>query len=282
MRVTQMDDKTLNILVVDDDSVSRQMVHRLLSCTSIKYQIEEVETAAEAVQILSDRKFDAALLDYKLPDGNALTVLKTLRKYGRLHTPIIVFTAHAATEAANEVVQEGAQDYLPKEEITPDNLERAIRYSMQRHHLSHELLWSRERERREKELRLLQNSITESGASPNPVKDFPETFERFVRTYEQLLMQSLDESGFRTAQQVPDLARTLAHDLGDLQAGPKDVIDIHTAALKRVGEKISKQREQAIAEEARILLVQLMGFLVLQYRKPQIDRPRMQKPSLDA
>lgn len=277
-----MDDKILNVLVVDDDSVSRQMVRRLLNCTPVKVEVEEAETAAEAVRILSDKKFDVALLDYRLPDGNAISVLKSLRKYGRLHTPIIVFTAHAADQAANEAVQEGAQDYLPKEEITPDNLERAIRYSMQRHHLTHELQWSRERERREKELRLLQNSVTETGASPNPVRDLPETFERFVRTYEKLLMQSLDEAGFRSAQQVPDLARTLAHDLGDLHAGPKDVIEIHTAALKRAGEKASKPREQAIAEEARILLVQLMGFLVLHYRKSQIDRPRMQKPSLDA
>ncbi|MBS1953275.1 MAG: response regulator [Cyanobacteria bacterium SZAS-4] len=277
-----MSDKTLNILVVDDDSVSRQMVRRLLDCTPMKFELEEAQTVKEAVHILSDRKFDIALLDFRLPDGNAISVLKTLRKYGRLHTPIIVFTAHAAPESADEAVLEGAQDYLPKEEITPDNLERAIRYSMQRHHLTHELLWSRERERREKELRLLQSSVTESGAAPNPVKDLPETFERFVRTYEKLLLQSLDEAGFRTAQEVPDLARRLAHDLGDLHAGPKDVIDIHTAAMKRVGEKTSTQREQAIAEEARILLVQLMGFLVLHYRKSQIDRPRMQKPSMDA
>ncbi len=277
-----MDSKTLNILVVDDDSVSRQMVRRLLECTAVKFVIEEAQTATEAIQILSDKKFDIALLDYKLPDGNALSVLKTLRKYGRLHTPIIVFTAHAADEAANEAVQEGAQDYLPKEDITSDNLERAIRYSMQRHHLTHELLWSRERERREKELRLLQSSITEPGAAPNPVRDLPETFDRFVDTYAKLLLQSLDEAAFRSVQEVPDLARTLAHDLGDLHAGPKDVIDIHTAALKRAGEKTSQQREQAIAEEARVLLVQLMGFLVLHYRKSQTDRPRAQKPSLDA
>lgn len=277
-----MDDRALSILVIDDDSVSRQMVRRLLECTTLKVEIEEIETAMQAVQTLSDKKFDIALLDYRLPDGNALTVLKTLRKYGRLHTPIIVMTAHAQQETANEAMQEGAQDYLPKEEITADNLERAIRYSMQRHHLTHELLWSRERERREKELRLLQNSVTESGAAPNPLKEMPETFERFVRTYEKLLNQSLDETGFRTAQEVPDLARNLAHDLGDLHAGPKDVIDIHTAALKRASEKTSKPRELAIAEEARVLLVQLMGFLVLHYRKPQIDRPRMQKPSLDA
>ncbi len=276
-----MDDRTLSVLVVDDESVSRQMVRRLLDRTTVKVEIEEAETAAEAVKILSDKKFDIALLDYRMPDGDALSVLKSLKEYGRLHTPIIVMTSHAQEEAANKAVQEGAQDYLSKDQITADNLERAIRYSMQRHHLTHELLWSRERESREKDLRLLQNSVTEFDTTPNAVKNLPESFERFVRTYEKLLVQSLDEAGFQTAQEVPDLTRGLAHDLGDLHAGPKDVIDIHTAALKRAVERASKHRELAITEEARILLVQLMGFLVLHYRNAQTDRPRLQKPSQD-
>jgi CheY-like chemotaxis protein len=276
-----MDNPTLSILVVDDEPVSRQMVRRLLDEAGIKAQFDEAESAADAIHILSDKKFDVAIVDYRLPDGTAVSILKSLRKFGRLHTPIIVMTAHAHQEAATESVQEGAQDYLPKEHMTSDNLQRAIRYSMQRHQLFHELMWSREKERREKELRLLQNAVTESGAAPSAMKTMPEIFNRFVRTYEKLLVKALDEAAYISNQQVPDLTRTMAHDLGDLRAGPKDVIDIHTAALKLAIEKVSKQREQAITEEARILLVQLMGFLVLHYRNAQSDRPRIHKP-LDA
>lgn len=277
-----MDDHELQVLVVDDESVSRQMVKRLLDEAGMKVVIDEAETAADAVNILSDKKFDVALLDYRLPDGTAISILKKLRKFGRLHTPIIVMTAHAQEEAATESIHEGAQDFLPKETMSSDNLQRAIRYSMQRHQLFLELIWSREKEKREKELRLLQNVVTESGAAPSEIKNMPESFDRFTRTYEKLLLKSLDEASYRSSQQVPDLARTMAHDLGDLRAGPKDVIDIHTAGLKRAVHNTSKQKELAITEEARILLVQLMGFLVLHYRNAQSDRPRAQKPSLDA
>ncbi len=277
-----MDSQNLSVLVVDDEPVSRQMVRRLLDEAGMKAEIDEAETAADAVRILSDKKFDVAIIDYRLPDGTAVSILKGLRKFGRLHTPIVVMTAHAHQEAADESVQEGAQDYLPKENMTCDNLQRAMRYSMQRHQLLHELIWSREKERREKELRLLQNAVTESGAPPSAIRSMPEIFDRFVLTYEKLLSKSLDEVAYRTTQQVPDLARTIAHDLGDMRAGPKDVIDIHTAALKIAVERVSKQREQAIAEEGHILLVQVMGFLVLHYRNAQSDRPPMQKPSLDA
>lgn len=274
-----MENQVLSVLVVDDEPVSRQMISRLLRDAGIEAQIEEAETAAAAMHILSDKKFDVALIDFRLPDGTAVSILKGLRKFGRLHTPIIVMTAHAHKEAAGESVQEGAQDYLPKDDMTSDNLDRAIRYSMQRHKLMHELLWSRERERREKELRLLQNTVTESGAAPGALKNLSETFDRFVGIYEKLMLKALDEAAFSTQQEVPDLARNMAHDLGDLRAGPKDVIDIHTAALKHAIERTSKQREQAITEEARILLVQLMGYLVMHYRNAQADRPRLQKPS---
>lgn len=276
-----MDSPVLNVLVVDDEPVSRQMVRRLLADAGIEAEIEEADSAAETVKILSDKRYDVALLDYRLPDGTAISILRGLRKFGRLHTPIIVMTAHAHKEAASESVQEGAQDYLPKENMTSDNLERAIRYSMQRHQLFHELMWSREKERREKELRLLQNAVTESGAAPSAVRNLPETFDRFVRAYEKMLVKALDEAAYRSNQQVPDLTRNMAHDLGDLRAGPKDVIDIHTTALKRVLDKSFKQRELAVTEEARILLVQLMGFLVLHYRNTDSDRERVQE-SLDA
>lgn len=277
-----MNSQNLTVLVVDDEPVSRQMVRRLLDQAGMKAEIDEAETAADAVRILSDKKFDVAIIDFRLPDGTAVSILKGLREFGRLHTPIIVMTALAHQDAADQSVQEGAQDYLPKENMTRDNLQRAIRYSMQRHQLFQELMWSREKERRETELRLLQNAVTESGAPPSALKSMPEIFDRFVRTYEKLLSKSLDEVAYRTLQQVPDPARTIAHDLGDLRAGPKDVIDIHTAALKNAVERASNQKEQALTEEGRILLVQLMGFLVLHYRNAQSDRPRMQKPSMDA
>lgn len=270
----QDDSAVLNVLVVDDESVSRQMVRRLLSDAGRNARIEEVETAAEAIRVLSDSQFDVAILDHRLPDGNALTVLRSLRKYGRLRTPIIVFTAHGNKNAADDAIHEGAQDYLPKDGITADNLDRAIRYSIQRHRLWHDLQWSRERERREKELRLLQQSVTASGADPDALKEMPEVFSRFVAKYEQLMTKLLDEAMFKTTIESGDLAKAFASELGELHAGPKDVIEIHTAAVKHAVENASKAKEQAITEEARILLVQVMGFLVMHYRSAHYDRSK--------
>lgn len=258
---------SMNVLVIDDEPVACQLIRRLLRDAGIKAAIEELSTAADAIQVLGDKKYDVALLDYRLPDGTASSVLKTLRKYGRLHTPVIVMTAHGALESANESMSEGAQDYLLKEELTSDNLERAIRYSMQRHQLSQELLWSKERERRERELRLLQTTVTESDTSPSSVRSFPETFERLVEKYKSILHKSLDERAYEAEHETPAMARAFANELGELHAGPKDVIDIHATALKQLVERVNKQKENALTTEGRIVLIQVMGLLVTFYRK---------------
>ncbi|MFX5692942.1 response regulator, partial [Acinetobacter baumannii] len=89
---------------------------------------------------------------YKLPDGTAISVLKSLQdEYFR--TPVIIMTVHAQKSVALEALHLGAQDLLHKDKITPDSLERALRYAIERHRLMHELQCSKERERREQELR---------------------------------------------------------------------------------------------------------------------------------
>jgi hypothetical protein len=65
---------------------------------------------------------------------------------------------------------------------------------------------------------------------------------------------------------------TLASKLGEAHAGPKDVVDVHTAALKLACEKESLQREEALTTEGRILLVQLMGYLCGYYRNRSLKQ----------
>jgi signal transduction histidine kinase len=74
------------------------------------------------------------LLDLSLPDSQGLetffriqTVITTI--------PIIVLTGLADEDISIQAVQEGAQDYLAKGEVTGETLGRAIRYAIERHRL---------------------------------------------------------------------------------------------------------------------------------------------------
>jgi DNA-binding response OmpR family regulator len=262
-----MPEDTIKILVIEDDSVDRQMLRRTLAATDMSVSIEEVGTVVDAIKALRDNRYDVALLDYKLPDGTAISVLKKMQEPSSAFTPIIVLTVHADKKIALEALKEGAQDFLPKESVNPDNLERAIRYCMQRNKLWQELQWSKERERRERELRAFHESVTELDTAPPPaVKESEFVFEQFVVEYQFALTKSLEEITFKGPQEVPDQMRVLANKLGELQAGPKDIIDIHTLALTRVCNGKAKSVEQAFTDEARIMVVQLMGYMCRYYR----------------
>ena len=260
-----MGEEQLKILIVEDDSVDRELIRRTLESTSITASVDDVDTAAKAVGALKDGKYDLVLLDYRLPDSNALTVLKSVKNGAPV--PIIILTAHEQKNSGIEVLREGAQDFIAKDQLTPDSLERSIRYSIERSQLLTELQISREREQRERELRAFQESVTEFDTAPPPaIKESAFSFEQFVDDYGQIISQGLEEMMFKTTQHVPSRLRQLAIQLGDLHAGPKDVIDIHAYAVRQLSKKMTRAKEQALNDEARMMLVHLMGYLSLYYR----------------
>ncbi len=262
-----MAEDTIKILIIEDDSVDRQMLRRTLADTDLAVEIEEVGTVADAISSLRDRKYDVALLDYKLPDGTAITVLKAIAGAKIFPTPVIVLTVYADKKIALEALQEGAQDFLPKELVDPDNLERAIRYCIQRHKLWQEVQWSRQRERRERELSAFQESVTDLDAAPPPaIKELEHLFEQFVADYQAALTKSLEAITYKDQPEVSDQMRILATKLGDMQASPKDVIDIHSVALTRACKGKTKAVEEATTDEGRIMVVQLMGYMCRHYR----------------
>ena len=58
----------------------------------------------------------------------------------------------------------------------------------------------------------------------------------------------------------------MADELGFLKAGPRDVVQIHRAVLKKKTREVVIAKAQAYAEEGRLLALELMGHLVSYYR----------------
>ena len=73
-------------------------------------EVSEASTAAEAVQAAPP---DAAILDYRLPDGDGISVLKKLRAVDP-DLPVIMLTAHTDTNLIVEAIKGGASDYITK------------------------------------------------------------------------------------------------------------------------------------------------------------------------
>jgi two-component system response regulator AtoC len=102
--------QTPTILVVDDEPLIRFALNERL--TEDGYRVIEADTAAAAIA-KSDDGVDLMLLDYKLPDGDGLTVLKHVKA----HDPdvlVILLTAHSSVDIAVEAMKQGAYHYANK------------------------------------------------------------------------------------------------------------------------------------------------------------------------
>src|SRR2546429_1460006 len=103
------------ILVVDDDAVSRKILARLLA--SAGYQCHECEDGAEALALVHAKRPSLLLLDFDMPGLNGTEVLKTLRSDSDpaiAQIPAIMLTGHGSDESEVRCLQAGADDFVTK------------------------------------------------------------------------------------------------------------------------------------------------------------------------
>jgi len=98
------------ILVVDDEPLIRWSLKDRLSDHG--YRVIEADTAASAIT-RSEEGVDLVLLDFKLPDGDGLQVLKKLKERDP-DVLVILLTAFSSVETAVEAMKQGAYHYANK------------------------------------------------------------------------------------------------------------------------------------------------------------------------
>jgi DNA-binding response OmpR family regulator len=109
----------IRVLVVDDEPSARFAVGDFLQTHGF-----EVETASDgraARQAFRNRQPDAVILDYRLPDTDALELLARFKATDH-KVPVLILTAHGSIDLAVRAIKAGADQFLTKPIALPSLL----------------------------------------------------------------------------------------------------------------------------------------------------------------
>jgi signal transduction histidine kinase/DNA-binding NarL/FixJ family response regulator len=135
----------IHVLLIEDNPGDARLLRALLQETaSSQFELVHAERFSDALNRLSERRFDVVLLDLSLPDAQGLDTISRLGRQAE-GTPIVILTGLNDEEIAIRALQQGAQDYLVKGQADGQLLARALRYSIERHK-AEESLKARNRE----------------------------------------------------------------------------------------------------------------------------------------
>ena len=130
----------IKVLLIEDNPGDARLIKESLAETRPNpFHLEIVDTLAGGLHRLDTGDIEALLLDLALPDSFGFETF-VRAKAQALGVAIIVLTGLDDQLMALKVVQEGAQDFLPKAELSGNNLVRAIQHAIQRERLEQELM----------------------------------------------------------------------------------------------------------------------------------------------
>lgn len=271
-----MIETAFKVLLVEDNNKFTDLVRDALACegTPQEYDIVVVSRMDKALDVADDGGFDLILLGISVPNADSIEDMKSLciRSQG---TPIVVLTGENDTAFASQAIQSGTRDCLCGNEVSAPLLRRVAGYAIERNRIQRRLDELRTKTEREEEISKLATlcgpsnlTTTLKSLSSAPLVDArPKEFSAEIKNYGTLLDRLLSASDEDEKNVIKEDLHGLADRLGALNAGPRDLVEIHKAALSQRLQGPFITDSSASIEEGRLLLLQLMGHLVSYYRR---------------
>ena len=154
-------DDQVQVLLVEDDDGDALLVGELLREVGAAVVVRRARSLTQAKALVSDAA--CVLLDLGLPDSQGLNGLRQLLQLDP-EAAIVMLTGQASEHLGEQAVRAGAQDYLVKGDVAGRQLNRVIRYAVER----------RRAEEAQRALRMAQihaqeNARLERGLLPSPL-----------------------------------------------------------------------------------------------------------------
>ncbi len=206
--------QSLSVLLVEDDRADAFLVEELIADVAANITFAWARSISDAEDELARGRPDCVLLDLNLPDANGIDALERIGRWDP-SIPIVVLTGLNDEHFGVSAVASGAQDYLVKGRVEPDNLLRSLLYAIERKraeltavelHASH--------------LRAGENARLERGLQPSPLL-LDEPNVDIITQYRPGRADALLGGDFYDVVQTPD--RTVHVMIGDVAGhGPDE------------------------------------------------------------
>jgi CheY-like chemotaxis protein len=110
----QKEQKSLDILVAEDNSSNQLLIRAILS--KLGHKVVIAKNGLEAVDMVQQAVYDLILMDMQMPEMDGLDATKAIRALGGFYAtlPIIALTANALEGDKGRVLEAGMNDYLSK------------------------------------------------------------------------------------------------------------------------------------------------------------------------
>ena len=127
----------MHIAILDDDPAMREQAYQALAAPwqqqQLNFKVSTFSQVSEFTYAAMRDTFDLAILDWELPDGNGLTVLRWLHSYLDIPPPTIMLTIRTSEQDVVAALASGADDFINKP-FRPRELAALAMVAMRRAH----------------------------------------------------------------------------------------------------------------------------------------------------
>ncbi|MCE5243052.1 MAG: response regulator [Desulfobacteraceae bacterium] len=133
------DRNMLKVLLIEDDEDDYVLIRGLLAeAPFTRYELDWVSEYAEGLKAVERDEHDVYLVDYRLGHRSGLELLNDAVA-GKHSGPLMMLTGLGDIELDLTAIRGGAADYLTKNRLNAELLDRSIRHAVERFHIEEEL-----------------------------------------------------------------------------------------------------------------------------------------------
>ncbi len=131
--VTNEAQAVLRVLMLDDSDVDRAKMRRFLGQMGLAAEIEDTASLYEFSQALTLGAYDLILIDYHLGEATGIDALDRIILAGnQKDAATIMITGAGRIDLAVEAMRQGCDDFVMKDDLGVEMLQKAIIQSMER------------------------------------------------------------------------------------------------------------------------------------------------------